>query len=73
MGGLVLLHLRFRDAIPRDEKARVLGAKLDRVRDLVAEANRPFDAAMLDALTPEQVVLADPEDLARRVLAAQSA
>jgi glucosamine--fructose-6-phosphate aminotransferase (isomerizing) len=70
VAGLALLHLRFADALPRDEKMRVLGAKLDRLRDLVAESNRSFDPAMLDRLTPEQVVLEEADDLARRVLAA---
>jgi glucosamine--fructose-6-phosphate aminotransferase (isomerizing) len=70
VAGLVLLHLRFADALPRDEKLRVLGPKADRVRDIVTESNRAFDSAMVDALTPEQVVMEDADDLARRVLAA---
>jgi glucosamine--fructose-6-phosphate aminotransferase (isomerizing) len=70
VAGLVLLHLRFKDDLSRDEKARVLGAKLDRLRDLVAESNRKFDASTLDALTPEQLVLEDADDLAKRVVAA---
>jgi glucosamine--fructose-6-phosphate aminotransferase (isomerizing) len=70
VAGLVLLHLKFKDALPRDEKARVLGAKLERLRDLVAESNRKFDPSMLDALTPEQIVLEDADDLAKRVIAA---
>jgi glucosamine--fructose-6-phosphate aminotransferase (isomerizing) len=71
VAGLVLLHLKFKDALARDEKARVLGAKLDRLRDLVAESNRKFDASMLDVLTPEQIVLEDADDLAKRVAAAK--
>ncbi len=71
VAGLALLHLKFADSLPRDEKSRVLGPKLDRLRDLVAESNRAFDPAMLDSLTPEQVVLEDADDLARRVLAAR--
>jgi glucosamine--fructose-6-phosphate aminotransferase (isomerizing) len=70
VAGLVLLHLRFAAALPRDEKLRVLGPKTDRIRDLVAEANRAFDPSMVDALTPEQAALEDADDLARRVLAA---
>jgi hypothetical protein len=70
VAGLALLHLRFADSLPRDEKARVLGPKFDRLRDLVAESNRAFEPSMLDRLTPEQVVLEDADDLARRVLAA---
>jgi glucosamine--fructose-6-phosphate aminotransferase (isomerizing) len=70
VAGLVLLHLAFKETLPREEKARVLGAKLDRLRDLVAESNRKFDAAMLDRLTPSEVVLEDADDLAKRVLAA---
>ena len=68
--GLVLVHLRFVEHLPRDAKERVLGAKFDRVRDLVAEANRPFDPALLDQLTPEQVVIEDADDLAERLLRA---
>jgi glucosamine--fructose-6-phosphate aminotransferase (isomerizing) len=71
VAGLALVHLKFADTLPRDEKLRVLGPKLDRLRDLVAESNRAFDPAMLDALTPEQIVLEDADDLARRVLAAK--
>jgi glucosamine--fructose-6-phosphate aminotransferase (isomerizing) len=67
--GLALLHLRFAAALPRDEKLRVLGPKSDRIRDIVTESNRAFDPSMLDALTPEQVVMEDADDLARRVLA----
>jgi glucosamine--fructose-6-phosphate aminotransferase (isomerizing) len=70
VAGLALLHLRFAESLPREEKMRVLGPKLERLRDLVAESNRAFDPAMLDRLTPEQVVLEDADDLARRVLAA---
>ncbi len=70
VAGLVLLHLRFRDALSRDEKARVLGAKLDRLRDVVAESDRKFDPSMLDVLTPEAIVLEDADDLAKRTLAA---
>jgi hypothetical protein len=70
VAGLALLHLRFKETLSREEKARVLGAKLDRLKDLVAESNRKFEPAMLDGLTPEQVVLEDADDLAKRVLAA---
>ena len=67
--GLALLHLRFADALSVADKERVLGARLRELRDLVAEANRTFDAGMLDALTPEQIVLETPLQLAERILA----
>ena len=70
--GLALLHLRFAATLSRSEKERVLGTRLDALRDAVTEANRPFEPAMLDALTPEQIVLEPPERLAQHVLAPPS-
>jgi len=70
VAGLVLLHLKFKDALSREEKTRVLGAKLERLADLVAESNKKFDPSMLDRLTPEQIVLEDADDLAKRAVAA---
>ena len=70
VAGLALLHLKFVPALPLDEKARVLGGKLDRLRDLVTESNRTFEPALLEKLTPEQIVLEDADDLARRAVAA---
>ena len=67
--GLVLLHLVFADDMPRAEKTRLLGARIESLRDLVTEANRILEPAMLDALTPEQLVVESPERLAERLLA----
>ncbi len=67
--GLLLLHLAFADTLPRDAKERLLGARWDSLRDLVAEANRTLEPSMLDPLTPEQLVLETPERLAERLLA----
>ncbi len=66
--GLVLLHLRFAETLPAAEKARVLGARIAELRDIVTEADRAFDVTMLDALTPEQLVLEAPRQLAERIL-----
>ncbi len=66
--GLVLLHLEFHADLPRAAKQELLGPKLERLRDLVAEANRQFDPAMLDRITPEQIVVEDARELAERLL-----
>ncbi|MCG3135853.1 MAG: hypothetical protein HMLKMBBP_03625 [Planctomycetes bacterium] len=67
--GLVLLHLDFHANLAREAKAALLGAKLERLRDVVAESNRTFDPSLLDKVTPEQIVVEDADDLATRVLA----
>lgn len=67
--GLVLLHLDFHANLPREAKAALCGPKLERLRDVVAEANRTYDASLLDRVTPEQIVVEDADDLATRVLA----
>ncbi len=67
--GLALLHVTFAKDLARDAKERLLGPRLDVLRDALAEANRTFDAAQLDALAPEALVLESPEDLAERLLA----
>lgn len=69
VSGLVLLHLAFLPDLSRAAKSELLGAKLDRLRDLVTETNRTFDLAMLDRLTPEQIVVEDASDLAERIVA----
>ncbi len=69
--GLALLHLEFVTELGRAEKTRLLGARLDDVRDIVAEADREFDASMLDALSPEELVLDTARDLAGRILGEQ--
>jgi hypothetical protein len=67
--GLLLLHLAFAAALGSLEKERVLGGRLQRLKDLVAEANRAYSSDMLDGLSPEEIVLEHVDELAERVLA----
>ncbi len=71
VNGLALLHLEFVVTLPVSDKKRVLGARLADLRDLIAEANRSFTPDLLEHLSPEQVVLETPEDLAGRLLSVQ--
>lgn len=66
--GLVLLHLEFHPSLPREQKMEMLAPKLERFRAVVTEANRAFEPSLVDALTPEEIVLDDADDLAERVL-----
>jgi hypothetical protein len=59
----------FADIHPRDEKLRVLGSRLESLRDMVEEADRAFRPELLDRLTPEQVALEPIQELAELILA----
>lgn len=65
---LVLLHVGYVAELGRDAKARLLGGRLDRVRDLIEETGGTYEPSLLDRLTPEQCAVEDADDLAERLL-----
>lgn len=64
---LLLLHVKYVEELGRDAKERLLGNRLERLRDRLEEAGRRYEPALLDQLTPEQCAVEDADDLANHL------
>jgi glucosamine--fructose-6-phosphate aminotransferase (isomerizing) len=66
---LALLHLRFREAMPVEEKVRVLGPRrLEEIVNGVTEADVPWSDALLDPIPPRDLVSRSPDALAASIV-----
>ena len=67
---LALLHLKFRDAMPVEEKVRVLGPRrLEEIVNGVVEADIPWKDALLDAISPKDLVARSPQQTVDAIVA----
>jgi glucosamine--fructose-6-phosphate aminotransferase (isomerizing) len=67
---LALLHLRFREAMPVEEKVRVLGhRRLEEVVNGVTEADIPWSDALLDPIPPRDLFARSTETLVATLVA----
>ena len=67
---LALLHLRFREAMPVEEKVRVLGPRrLEEIVNGVTETDVAWSDALLDPVSPKDLVSRPPQQVVEAILA----
>ncbi|MFP4474213.1 MAG: SIS domain-containing protein [Desulfatibacillaceae bacterium] len=66
---LLLLHVGFREDVPREKRAKALGGKYEHIKNLVNESNVPWDISLLDLVPVDELFGRSAEKVAEQIVA----